>query len=304
MALDPSARRRLAGVLAACALSAAGAVVSTPHASASHRSRPAATHTSGCGESRTAGRYRHVVWIVMENQGYAQATDAAAAPYLARLAQACGLATNYVALAHPSLPNYISLTAGSTEGIADDGEPAAHPLEVANLFGQLHGDWRALEESMPHACDTVTSGEYAARHNPAVYFTNLRAECRRDDIPLGLPLQLSSAFTFITPNVCDDMHSCPVSTGDRWLSRIVPLITASRAYRAGAMVLFITFDESDTGPGNHVATYVVAPSVRPGTRSAARFDAYSLLRTTEQLLHLPLLGGARRARPMVRAFNL
>lgn len=240
----------------------------------------------------------------MENQGFKTVTDAVAAPFLAHLARACGLATSYRALTHPSLPNYLTLTAGSTLGVSDDADPVAHRLDAPNLFSQLRGNWRALEESMPAPCDTITSGEYAARHNPAVYFINLRPVCRHDDVPLRLPLDLSAAFTFITPNVCDDMHSCPVATGDRWLARIVPLITRSTAYRARDTALFITFDESDTGPNNHVATYVVAPSVKPGTKAKERFTAYSLLRTTEELLHLPLLKGARHARSMARAFRL
>jgi hypothetical protein len=157
---------------------------------------------------------------------------------------------------------------------------------------------------MPRACDRVTSGSYAARHDPAVYYTNLGTACAHDVLPLTGALDLSAPFTFVTPNICNDMHSCPISTGDTWLSHFVPRILDSRAYRSGTAVLFITWDESDTGPRNQVATYVIAPSVRRASRSAVPFTHYSLLRTTEQLLHLPLLGGARTARSMVGAFHL
>jgi hypothetical protein len=61
----------------------------------------------------------------------------------------CGLATNYHAIAHPSLPNYVAITSGNTHGIGDDEDPSAHPLGGASLFGQLGGSWRAVEESMP-----------------------------------------------------------------------------------------------------------------------------------------------------------
>lgn len=255
-----------------------------------------------CGASGVA-HYQHVVWILLENVGYS-IIGSTSAPYLNRLAGSCGLATNDLAPAHPSLPNYIALTSGSTQGITDDAEPSAHPLNVASLFSQLGNNWRSLVESMPSRCDHVTSGQYAARHNPAVYYTNLTATCARNDVPLTLPLNLNAGFTLIVPNVCNDMHSCAVNVGDAWLRRIVSSIVASAQYQARSLALFITFDESDTTATNRVPTIVVAPSVPRGLRVGAALTHYSLLRTTETLLHVPLLGAAKRARPMSALFHL
>lgn len=260
-----------------------------------------ASHPSPCSRA-TVATYSHVVWIVLENVGYS-VVGSPQAPYLNALTATCGLATNDVAVAHPSLPNYIALTSGSTQGIVDDNEPSAHRLHVANIFSQLRGNWRALAESMPSPCDRVTSGQYAARHNPAVYYTNL-PDCARHDLSLTTPLNLAAAFTMITPNVCDDMHSCPVSTGDAWLRRYVALIIASPQYRARSLALFITFDENNQAPSNQVPTIVVAPTVPAGLRVARRFTHYSLLRTTEALLHLGFLGGARTAASLVAPFHL
>jgi hypothetical protein len=258
---------------------------------------------SPCGVTKGAPSYTHVVWILLENEGYS-VVGSPNAPYLNRLTQSCALAVNDVAISHPSLPNYIALTSGSTHGISDDGEPSIHPLVGASIFSQLDGKWRALVQSMPEACDHVTSGSYAARHNPAVYYLSLASTCRRDDIPLTFPMNLSAPFTFITPNICDDMHSCPVNIGDRWLSRIVPEIIESPQYQSQSLALFITFDENDGGANNRVPTYVIAPSVPKGTRVATAFTHYSLLRTTEQLLHLPFLGKAQRAASMLNPFHL
>lgn len=256
-----------------------------------------------CGVTRTASTYNHVVWILLENVGYS-VVGSKSAPYLNSLADQCGLATNYLAISHPSLPNYIALTSGSTHGVTNDGEPVTHPLAGSSIFSELDGNWRGLVQSMPEACDHVTSGSYAARHNPAVYYLNLAATCQRDDVPLTLPLDLSSRFTFITPNICDDMHSCPVAIGDRWLSQVVPEIVASPEYQARSLVLFITFDENDGGPTNRVPTYVVAPSVPQHLRVGVALTHYSLLRTTETLLGLPLLGASRSATSMVNPFHL
>ena len=255
-----------------------------------------------CGVA-TAARYDHVVWIVLENQGYS-VIGSPDAPFLNHLASVCGLATRSFAVTHPSLPNYIALTAGSTLGVRDDGEPASHPLSAPSIFSQLRGGWRSLEESMPSACDRVTSGSYAARHNPAVYYVPLRSACARQDVPLTFPLHLGARFTFITPNVCDDMHSCPIGVGDAWLHRVVNDIVASAPYRAHTLALFITFDEIDLAASNQVATFVVAPTVPRGLRVALTFTHYSLLRTTETLLHVGLLGAARSAPSMVQPFHL
>ena len=264
-------------------------------------SRQSLAGSAPCGGPRTH-EPTHVVWIVLENVGYS-VVGSPSAPYLNSLASSCGLATNDVAVAHPSLPNYVALTSGSTQGINDDNEPSSHPLNVANIFSQLRGNWRAYDESMPTPCDKVTGAQYAARHNPAVYYTNLPT-CARNDVALNGPLNLSAAFTMITPNVCNDMHSCPVATGDAWLKRYVALIVASPQYRAQTLALFITFDENNQSASNHIPTVVVAPSVPRGVRVGSTFTHYSLLRTTEALLHLPFLGGARSASSMLSSFHL
>jgi hypothetical protein len=257
---------------------------------------------SPCGVAGTP-HYDHVVWIVLENVGYS-VIGSSSAPYLNSLASECGLATNYFAVSHPSLPNYIALTSGSTQGITDDGEPSSHPLSSASIFSELGTNWRALAESMPSRCDRVTSGTYAARHNPAVYYRSLASSCQRNDVPLTLPFDLRARFTFIAPNICDDMHSCPVATGDAWLRRMVPVILASSQYRSQSLALFITFDENDSQALNQVPTVVIAPSVPHGLRVGRYFNHYSLLRTTESLLHVALLGASRTAPLMVAPFHL
>lgn len=258
--------------------------------------------TSPCGASG-ASHYRHVVWILLENVGYS-VVGSSSAPYFNSLAAHCGLATNNDAVSHPSLPNYIALTSGSTQGITDDGEPSTHPLSVPSIFSELGDRWRSLVESMPSACDQVTSGTYAARHNPAVYYQSINSVCQTNDVPLTSPLNLSASFTFIVPNICDDMHSCPVASGDAWLHQTVPQILASPLYQSHQMVLFITFDENNSLASNRVPTLVIAPSVPRGERVGVAFTHYSLLRTTETLLHVGLLGASGTARSMVAPFHL
>lgn len=240
----------------------------------------------------------------MENQDYASIIGGDSAPYITSLANTYGLATDYSAISHPSLPNYIALTSGSDQGIADDGDPSSHPLNVPSIFSQLPGGGsRSLEESMPSNCDASDSGLYAARHNPEVYYTNLGGACGTYDVPLGSAPDLSAQFTLVTPNLTDDMHDGTISDGDHFLQRFIPLLMANPAYQSGTTAIFVVWDENSGADGNKVPCLVISPythAVKDGTP----YSHYSLLRTTEELLGLPLLGNATTANSMVAKFGL
>lgn len=265
-----------------------------------------------CGGRPAPAAYAHVLVIVLENHGYADV--AAHSPYLNRLASQCGLATNYRAVAHPSLPNYLAMTSGGTQGVTDDC--TACPTAAPSIFQQVGPDgWRAYQEDMPSAGYTgAASGTYAKKHNPAAYFTAVASAYATRAVPMGTPSAGALAddlahdtlakFDFLTPNLCNDEHDCPVATGDAWLQRWLPTILASPTYRAGATALFVTYDEDDTTGGNRVYTVAVGPSVPPGTTAGAAFDHYSLLATIEDLLGVGRLGSAATATSMRTAFRL
>jgi hypothetical protein len=263
-----------------------------------------------CGDTSTApAHYRHVVWIWMENHTWGTVFGNASAPYLNTLAGKCGTDSNYASVGSPSLPNYLGATSGSTQGIADDGDPAAHTFTVDNLFRQVRaagGSARSFVESMPAPCSLVSAGSYAAKHNPAVYYVGGgdRTACQADDLPFTSISSVLAAgqlptFTSITPNICDDMHDCPVATGDQWLATWVPKILDTASYRQGTTALFIVWDEPTP-----LANVVVAPSVRPGTVSGTAANHYSLLRATEEMLGLPLLGQAASAADLRAVFGV
>lgn len=239
----------------------------------------------------------------MENQDYGSIIGSGSAPYINALANTYGVASAYSAISHPSLPNYIALTSGSDQGITDDGDPSSHPLKVPSIFSELPGGAsQSLEESMPSNCDTSDSGQYAVRHNPEAYYTNLGGACGTYDIPLGATPDLSAQFTMVTPNVTHDMHDGTISDGDGFLQRFVPTLLASSAYQTGTTVIFIVWDENSGSSGNQVPCIVISPythAVKDGTS----YNHYSLLRTTEELLHLPLLANAASANSMLGKFG-
>jgi hypothetical protein len=262
------------------------------------------TGSGPCGTSvgKQPATYQHVVWIVFENKSYSEIIGDSAAPYLNSLAAKCGLATNYLAVSHPSLPNYIALTSGGTQGITDDNPPSAHALGVASIFSQLSSGWNAKNESMRTNCQLSDSSPYAVRHNPAVYYTNIRTTCSLQDTPGGI--SANTRFTFVTPNLCNDMHDCSVSTGDQWLAANLPGLLSSSTYAAGGTAIFVTWDEDDGSASNHVATLIISPYTPVGARSAAAFNHYGLLATTQSMLGLGCLGSACSAGSMRGAFGL
>ena len=252
-----------------------------------------------------AATISHVVWVVMENHGYGSIIGSSQAPYINQLANTYGLATNYRALAHPSLPNYVALTSGGTQGVTDDSGTSTYPLNVPSIFSQLRGGQsRSLQESMPSNCRKSDSGQYVLHHNPMAYYTNLGTDCSKFDVPFGASPDLSAAFTFITPNATHDMLDGTVAQGNSFLSTYVPALMATSQYQAGNTAIFITWDEDEnSGANNQVATIVVSPYTK-AVKVATAYSHYSLLRTAEDLLGLPPIGNAATAAPMEAAFGL
>jgi hypothetical protein len=247
----------------------------------------------------------HIAVIVMENEDYGNVIGSPAAPFITALARRYALARDMYAVSHPSLPNYLALTGGSTFGISSDCTDCV--VRGAGLANQLQSagiSWKAYMEGLPRPCfNGPGAGEYAKKHDPFVYYTAVvdhaaicahvvpLSQLSRDERSRTLP-----RFIWITPNLCHDMHDCGVSTGDRFLAGFVPGLLRALGPRG---LLFLTWDEglSDSGccrvaSGGHVAAIVAGPEARPGARLNTPADDYSLLQTVEDLLGLARLRAA------------
>jgi len=233
--------------------------------------------------------------IVMENTGLDRALQSQP---IARLASASALATNYRAVARPSLPNYLALTSGSTWGIADNDY---HALPTADLGTQLTTagvSWRAYMEGMTKEAGCMRSPyPYALKHNPFAYYGGA---CPSNVVPIeALDADLAGVtpnFVWITPGLCHDGHDCAIDVAGAWLGGLVSRILSSDAWRAGVM-LFIVWDEGDGGDGNLVPLIVLTKEAT-ATRIETQYDHYSLLATIEDIFGLPRLGAAATARPL------
>jgi hypothetical protein len=303
-------KARVGGIAVAAAAALAALVTAAPAAGAA----PAAP-------ARTAPA--PLVIIMMENHGlHPVLNDVTDMPYLNSLWRG-GTSldfTHYAALGHPSLPNYLGMASGFTQA----GSDAVRPGEFAGpaIWDQLTRagvSWGIFEEGMPRACsprvsynDPVTDGQYLLRHDPGIPFGTVdqSAECQQVKPLTALDYASLPAVSFITPNTCDDMHGLTAaqlaSTGfanclkgsdaleqrsDRWLSRIVPNLTA-----AGATV-FITFDECCAATLSPMYALETGPAVAPGSDGTS-YSHYSVLAGIEDAYGLSLLGGAATANPI------
>jgi len=301
--MDGSARRsaRRAGRLLATALLAA---LLAACGASSVRLGPV-QRTASRLASLSSGPPAHIAVIVMENEEYGDIIGSTATPYINGLARRYALATSMYATTHPSLPNYLALTGGSSFGISSDcTDCTVHSASLVDQLAQSRVSWKAYMENLPHPCFTgAGAGEYAKKHDPFVYYTRVSSRPARCSNVVALT-QLAAderggalpRFIWITPNLCHDMHDCDPAVGDRFLARMMPPLLHDLGPHGLA---FLTWDEgsSDNGccrlaAGGHVATVVAGPGARPGARLATPVDQYSILQAVEDLLRLPRLRGA------------
>jgi acid phosphatase len=233
----------------------------------------------------------------MENHSYSQVIGSA---YIASLAATGATARNYFATDHPSLPNYAELTSGqSFPNASSDCDPSSSCQSTArNVIDTVVASgrtWHSYQESMGAACGKVTSGQYAPKHNPFVYYTDISAaSCQANVVDYSnLANDLKSSalanYVFITPNLCNDMHDCSIATGDTWLSKNVPAILGSAAFTQQHSLLLLVWDEDDSSQSNQVAMIAVGWKVKAAYGSTVRYTHYSLLRTIEASWGLPTL---------------
>lgn len=219
--------------------------------------------------------FQHVFVIMMENTGYNALIGNPNAPWINQAAQTYGLATNYYGVTHPSQPNYIAATSGSTNGVTGDGHV---DLSVTNIVDQLesHGKtWKAYMQSLSLCTtkldDACGNQLYERKHDPFASYTDVQSSPARmanivDFSQLSTDLANNNVpdYSWISPDQCHDMHgrgapaSDPCSfdneqqliqAGDTFLNQTVSAIMNSHAW-TGNSVIFITWDESDfTGSG-------------------------------------------------------
>ncbi|MBA3812023.1 MAG: phosphoesterase [Caulobacteraceae bacterium] len=222
---------------------------------------------------------------------------------------------------HPSLPNYLWLEAGSNLGVTNDRRPSFNSQSThAHLVALLDAagiGWKAyLENTQGRFCPLNDAGHvdedgsrlFAVRHEPFAYFDDVTGHLDKasayciahlrpfSELKADLASDTVPRYVWITPNECADMHDgCKgdaIAHGDAWLSRNVPAILHSAAYRKGG-ALFILWDEADNGDGP-IGLIALSPFAKGGGYSnRIHYTHGSALRTIEEIFAVePLLRDA------------
>ncbi len=280
--------------------------------------------------------FDHIFVILMENTSLSTLTtaiNANKAPNLKAWQAQYATATDYHGVAHPSLPNYVALTSGGTQGIGCDcgalpgkgsctavldlcltcscDNGATHLGDQIEAAGKT---WMDFGEDMGTACNLVDNGNYAVRHNPFLYYDNVQTPSSRCTAHVvdfsNFNPNSAPHFSFIAPNLVDDMHnpdptnSTNIPNGDKWLGTHAGAILNSSGYTQGGL-LVIVWDEDDASGGltgttdDPVGIWLMSPYAKTKYVSPTKADHYSLLATFEDGLGLTTrLGKAAQAQPL------
>jgi phosphatidylinositol-3-phosphatase len=298
----------LLAVLTACTGPSHPPAASTAHPPSTAAGTPAAVPSSGPTTGPTGGPTgtstpgaaagpgpAHTVIAVFENKAYDQVAGSAHAPWINTVIGSGVVFTDAHAITHPSQPNYLALFSGSTQQVTDDHCPVQLP-GVPNLGQQLLSAGRSFtgySEDLPspgwHGC---AHAGYAAKHNPWADFPDLPDATNQPLAAFPTDYSQLPTVSFVIPNLCHDMHDCPVATGDTWArDHLDGYLQWARQHNS---VLILTFDEDDNSTSNHILTVIAGAGVHPGTYPV-RVDHYTILCTVESWYGLPPLAHAADA---------
>jgi hypothetical protein len=233
--------------------------------------------------------FSHVVLIVEENHNYSEVVGSSDMPYLNSLISQYGLATQYFANAHPSIPNYLMFTTGQIETFDDNFKGTISDDNVVRELVKAGKTWKAYEESIPApAYLGPDQSPYVRRHDPFSYLSDVQNSATQaaNIVPFtqfasDLAGNTLPQYAFISPNLNNDAHNGTLAAADSWLQKYVPALLTNPAFQASGL-LIITFDESEDfdlqNGGGHVATVIISSKAKKGFQSQTMYQHQSLLR--------------------------
>jgi len=233
--------------------------------------------------------FSHVFLLVEENHSYSEVIGNASMPYLNSLASQYGLATQYFADGHPSLPDYLMLTTGRAETFDDNFSGTITDDNIVRKVITAGKSWKAYAESIPSAGYLgADAAPYVRRHNPFTYLSDVQQDSSQaaNIVPFSqfasdLASNTLPQFSFITPNTDHDAHDGTLAAADAWLQSNIGRLLASSAFKSSGL-LIITFDESENTDvdhgGGHVATVIISSKSKANFQSQTVYQHQSTLR--------------------------
>jgi acid phosphatase len=193
---------------------------------------------SGIANAQNVPRTSHVWMITEENHSYEDVVGNPQMPYYNQLLNRYGLATQFYANQHSSLPALMWLVAGASVEPNNDTVSCSHDND--NIVRELlkHGyTWRSYQDNMPYVgfqgLYGGTNNDYYRRHNPLIDFSDVCPKTGQDkkSVPYS---QMATDFAqgktvnyaYITPDATEDAHNGSLQAADQWLQANVPTILA------------------------------------------------------------------------------
>jgi phosphatidylinositol-3-phosphatase len=305
--------------LIACLLTPAPTITPAPTPSATstptpipptETATPSATQTPTATPRPLVPNFEHIVLILFENKEFGSVIDNPKMPVYNQLAREYTLLTQYYAIRHPSLPNYIALMGGDTFGIDRNcNDCFINAPSLPDLIEASGRTWKTYQEDMPEPCFLGDTNLYVQKHNPFVYFDSIRLNterCERSVVPLTmLPADILTNslpnFLFIKPNICNDSHDCPISVTDAWLANLLATLIPALDATGKTYFIAMLFEE---GQGEHtccglpepgggrVPVVLYSPLAKNGFEDPTPYTHYSLLKTISEAWGLQYLGHA------------
>ena len=233
--------------------------------------------------------FSHVFLVLEENHSFTDVIGNPAMPYINSLASQYGLAKQYFANGHPSMPNYLMLTTGEEETFDDQFSGTIGDDNVVRELISAGKTWKAYEESIPNA--GYLGGDappYVRRHDPFSFLSDVQSNPTQaaNIVPFtqfasDLAGNSLPQYSFISPDVNNDAHNGSLAAADSWLQTNIAPLLASSTFKSGGL-LIITFDEAENSDFDHgggqVATVIISTSSKPNFQSQTLYQHQSTLR--------------------------
>ncbi len=259
-----------------------------------------------------------VLTFVVENKSLDQMKQSM--KYTFNLAEKYAYATNYKAVARPSLPNYIAIATGSDQGISSNDLPGEGlAFNGKTVFKQAIDKGKTAKiyaESMPSNCYAKNKGWYVPRHNPWTYVQNESDLCDKFDVDMSSFNSDVAAGTLpnsglVVPNNCHNSHDdkepgCKLSDADDWFKDKMEKIMNGPDWKSGKLLVILTADEADKDDASQqVLTVALNKSLEGASLvSKCNLNHYSLSKLYSDIAGAEPLGQAGSAEDLAACFKL